>query len=76
MTDIRLQKGEKQPQALGGTLEALIGWDIDEWPGTHRVYCDATRRRNWASLGRTESTNWGGLVPSYLHPTSLAARIP
>ncbi|UXX82085.1 DUF3883 domain-containing protein [Roseovarius pelagicus] len=31
VTGIRLQKDEKHPAASGGTLEALIGWDIDEW---------------------------------------------
>ena len=31
VTSIRLKKDDKQPEASGGTLEALIGWDIDEW---------------------------------------------
>lgn len=31
VTGIRLQKDPKLLEASGGTLEALIGWDIDEW---------------------------------------------
>lgn len=31
VTGIRLRKDEKQPKASGGTLEALVGWNIDEW---------------------------------------------
>ncbi|MEO0568810.1 MAG: DUF3578 domain-containing protein [Pseudomonadota bacterium] len=31
VTGIRLLKDERRPEASGGTLEALIGWDIDEW---------------------------------------------
>lgn len=31
VTGIRLKKGGQQPEASGGTLEALICWDIDEW---------------------------------------------
>ena len=28
---IRLQKDNEKLEAFGGVLEALIGWDIDEW---------------------------------------------
>lgn len=31
VTGIRLEKDAKSPQASGGTLEPLIGWDIDAW---------------------------------------------
>lgn len=31
VTGIRLQKNVERPEASGGTLEVLIGWDIDEW---------------------------------------------
>lgn len=31
VTSIRLKKDKKQPEASGGTLEALVGWDIDNW---------------------------------------------
>ncbi|GAA6199605.1 DUF3578 domain-containing protein [Aquicoccus sp. SU-CL01552] len=31
VTGIRLKKDAEQPSASGGTLETLIGWDIDEW---------------------------------------------
>lgn len=31
VTGIRLKKDDKQPEASGGTLETLIGWDIDKW---------------------------------------------
>ena len=40
VTGIRLQKDPNQPEASGGTLEALVGWDIDEWvlePAAFRV---------------------------------------
>lgn len=28
---IRLKRGLPAPQASGGTVEAMIGWDIDTW---------------------------------------------
>lgn len=31
VTGIRLRKDDHQPEAFGGALEALLGWDIDEW---------------------------------------------
>jgi hypothetical protein len=40
VTGIRLSKKEKETVAAGGDLEALVGWDIDEWilkPTTFRV---------------------------------------
>ena len=43
VTGIRLQKDDKGPEASGGSLEALIGWDIDQWllePTAFRVSRD------------------------------------
>ncbi len=31
VTGIRLHKDGKNPKAFGGALEALVGWDIDDW---------------------------------------------
>jgi hypothetical protein len=31
VTAIRLRKDKENPEAFSGTLEALIGWNIDEW---------------------------------------------
>jgi hypothetical protein len=31
VTGIRLDRKQTPPSASGGTLEALVGWDIDEW---------------------------------------------
>ncbi len=45
VTGIRLQKDARLPGASGGTLEALIGWDIDEWlvePTAFRVSREQT----------------------------------
>lgn len=43
ITGVRLRKVSEHPYAIGGTLEALIGWDIDEWvlkPTSFRVSRD------------------------------------
>lgn len=40
VTGIRLKRDDTQPLASGGILEALVGWDIDEWllePTSFRV---------------------------------------
>lgn len=31
VSGVRLDRDSNQPRASGGTLEALIGWDIDDW---------------------------------------------